>query len=126
MQNFLNPIFLRISLVLIQPYSTRMKHRFGNNSLFGGLGFGFGSFRLGSVMFGFGIGLQLRFGFCVRCLFNAAKPAHLLNDNEVSSIYSTAIGLPTPADEISGDFFESLEIPGVSRLLPYKRPSKNV
>ena len=81
--------------------------------------------RLGSVMFGFGIGLQLRFGFCVRCLFNATESAHLLNDNEVSSIYSTAIGLPTPADEISGDFFEFLEIPGVSKFLLYKHLPKN-
>ena len=36
-----------------------------------------------------------------------------------------SLGLPTPADEIPGDFFESLEIPGVPRFLPYKRPSKN-
>ena len=35
------------------------------------------------------------------------------------------IELPTPADEIPGDFLESFEIPGVSRFLLYKRPSKN-
>ena len=35
------------------------------------------------------------------------------------------IGLPTPADEIPGDFFESSKIPGVSRFVLYKRPSKN-
>ena len=27
------------------------------------------------------------------------------------------LGLPTPGDEIPGDFFESMEIPGVSRFL---------
>ena len=36
------------------------------------------------------------------------------------------LGLPTPADEIPGDFFESLEIPGVSRILLYKRTSKKM
>ena len=34
-------------------------------------------------------------------------------------------GLSTPADEILGDFYESLEIPGVSGFLLYKRPSQN-
>ena len=37
---------------------------------------------------------------------------------------AAALGLPTPADEIPGDFVKSLEIPGVSRFLRYKRPSK--
>ena len=35
------------------------------------------------------------------------------------------LGLPTPADEIPGDFFESLEIPGDFRFLLYKRAFKN-
>ena len=35
------------------------------------------------------------------------------------------LGLRTSADEIPGDFFESLEIPEVSRFLLYKHPSKN-
>ena len=33
--------------------------------------------------------------------------------------------MPTPADEISGDFFESLDIPGDFRFLLYKRASKD-
>ena len=36
------------------------------------------------------------------------------------------IGLPTAADEIPGDFFESLQIPGVFRFFLNKRPSKNL
>ena len=34
------------------------------------------------------------------------------------------LGLPTPADEIPGDFFESLKIPGDFRFLLYKRAPK--
>ena len=35
------------------------------------------------------------------------------------------LGLSTPTDEIPGDFFESLEIPGDLRFLFNKRASKN-
>ena len=35
------------------------------------------------------------------------------------------IGLPTPADEIPGDFFDCLEIPRDFRFLLYKRLSEN-
>ena len=39
---------------------------------------------------------------------------------------STSLGLPTPADEIPGDIFESLEIPGVSRIATFANlPSKS-
>ena len=40
-------------------------------------------------------------------------------------VHALALGLPTPADEIPGDFFESLEIPGVSRIATFASlPSK--
>ena len=46
--------------------------------------------------------------------------------NMMISVCSQAISrVATPADKIPGDFFKSLEIPGVSRFLLYKHPSKN-
>ena len=45
------------------------------------------------------------------------EPAH------VKYSFLVLLGLPTPADEIPGDFFESLENPGVLIFLLYKRPS---